>query len=143
MFAYGIATGKWSSYEISEASTDYPISLYDKDDSAVFTMYTSDGIRSEYQAFKLFAGAEKREMLLEWIMDCGDPDQDKFIYSVDTYNGRTPTSADVLVDGAPLQADTDAYNTLAPLNTFTLRVSDDTALSEIRLLMRRMVVHNE
>lgn len=143
MFAYGIATGKWASYEISEASTDYPISLYDKDDSAVFTMYTSDGIRSEYQAFKLFAGAEKREMLLEWIMDCGDPDQDKFIYSVDTYNGRTPTSADVLVGGAPLQADTAAYNTLAPLNTFTLRVSDDTALSEIRLLMRRMVVHNE
>jgi hypothetical protein len=143
MFAYGIATGKWSSYEISEASTDYPISLYDKDDSAVFTMYTSDGIRSEYRAFKLFAGAEKREMLLEWIMYCGDPDQDKFIYSVDTYNGRTPTSADVLVDGAPLKADTDAYNTLAPLNTFTLRVSDDTALSEIRLLMRRMVVHNE
>ena len=137
VFGYGIKTGKWCVYDVSAETTNggdqYPIGIYDSGSTCVISVEVPESDTYTQTSYELFSGSTKRTMLLEWILDCGDPEQKKTIYDIDVRNGATAITATKKIDGA-------TFISKLHKQTFRLSVGASLPITSIRMIVRRYVV---
>ena len=145
LFCYGIDATKWATYTVTQEDKDESrvIWLYQKDGELVIVVESWDDVNTKYcNSYKLFGGSGVRDMVLDYVLDFDDPNQDKMIYDVCTYNGSTKTSSEKLIDNSEFNtfdSHTSTYTTHKK-KAFRVTITDDEPVNLIQVTIRRFVI---
>jgi hypothetical protein len=167
LFCYGLATGKWATYDIENGAVTSGygmriLGLYDKNDTTVIVFGEYDeAVYLDYYSYSLFSATGSRDMLIEMILDFGDPDQYKKLYRIQAYNGTLKTVPTITLDCdnyvVPKEVSIDASGEIDWADfiqgdliddnireymhkVISVTVEDNEPISAIRMLIRKYVV---